>query len=701
MQARTARALVAGAFGFVPAWLAGMEAASFGIGVVSPVVRALRAAKAAGHPGQIHPGPIWHAWLAGRHYLPWHWGPVFTHPAWALGALGIGAVAGAALAIQAGKASRAATWGGPKAAGKGQFGTAHWRPTRSLGESYARWAAPDRAGQGKAKRRGEAGPGGLLVGTDTLQNPQRAWVLARDEHALILGSTRSGKTRRLILPTIGIVGGAGTESLVLADPKGELYDHTAAWLDRQGYTVIRVDLIRPRPGGTRRFNPLTPVWAALHADPPDPAAAARMARQIAHIITYGSGNLVNTEPLWINGQISLTAAMILAVAATAPRAQAHLAAAYRLLLSAGADEGKSLDRWVADTFPPDHPAALAYGTYQLSQSKTRASIITGTAAGLQLWGDPEVSWLTAAQDHDLAAVGREPTAVFLVVPHDDASRYMAAGLYVSMLFRTLTDLARDRGGRLPLRVNCLLDEFGNLPPFPDFDQFVTVSAGMGIRLVLALQNIEQLRKHYERTERTIRGNMGTWLFLRTSDLQTARELSEMIGRYTTLSESAQYPKVGWTTVTTAVGHTSQGQNLTGRELVTPDELLRWPADQVLVWQAGYPPAKLPLPDLSAWKVFAGAIDRRREWRWPDTPVPSLDLDAGEPDGDTGDDEPIRGEATEGGEESLKGGDGMTDHRTGRVPAEPEIPAAALGPLGGLFAGQVEPLAPGDVPPAGW
>jgi hypothetical protein len=70
------------------------------------------------------------------------------------------------------------------------------------------------------------------------------------------------------------------------------------------------------------------------------------------------------------------------------------------------------------------------------------------------------AWLTAAQDHDLTAIGQRATAAFLVVPFEDASRYMAAGLYIAQLFRTLTEIARDDGGRLPIRVNFLLDEFG-------------------------------------------------------------------------------------------------------------------------------------------------------------------------------------------------------------------------------------------------
>ena len=278
--------------------------------------------------------------------------------------------------------------------------------------------------------------------------------------------------------------------------------------------------------------------------------------------------------------------------------------------------------------------------------------------------------------------------MFLVIPHDDASRYTAAALYVNMVFRALTDVARQHQGRLPVRVNALLDEFGNLPAFPDFDQFVTVSAGMGIRLVLALQNIEQLKKHYDRTERTIRGNLGTWLFLRTSDLQTAKELSEMIGRYTTHSESSQMPKVSFMTVSTHIGHTSQGLSLTGRELVTADELMRWPADTVLVWQSGYPPAKLSLPDLSHWTIFDG-LQVRQEFKTISTTSQSTD-NTKDDSGDSS--SPLRGE-----EPDLQKGASVMD--TQPAPKHSvDISAEAMGFLTDMFVGQDIPIDYADQPP---
>ncbi len=721
---KTPRILGAGAFGALLGWLIGLEGADFTAGVLEPIVAQLKTAKAHHTPGSMHPGPIWHAWVQHQNYLPTHWGILLAHSDLLGGAGALGLLTGGFLMYQANKAGSLSTWGGPQAAGKGQHGTAHWRSVGSLRQSARHWQAPlnkHKPLQSSQARQQEAQaiapkwgppakkghrptpcpPVGLLLGTDTLRNPTAGWILARDEHALILGSTRSGKSRRVIIPTIGIIGSTAQESLVISDPKGELYEHSADWLKIRGYRVIRLDLIDPQPGRSARYNPLTPIWDALHTGPqaPDYALAAKMARQVAHLITYGSGgSFIGTDPLWINGQISLTASVILWVAeSTGDPDDCHLHQVYRVLVAKGSEnEGQALDQ-LFQQLPLDHPARMSYATYQLAQGKTRASIITTAASGLQLFGDPDIAWVTGAQDHDWAQIGQVPTAVFLVIPHDDASRYMAAALYVNMVFRSLTDAARQHHGRLPIRVNVLLDEMGNLPPFPDFDQFVTVSAGMGIRLVLALQNLEQLKKHYERTERTIRGNLGTWLFLRTSDLQTAKELSEMIGKYTTQSESRQMPQVGWMTSTVGIGHPSQGLSLTGRELVTADELMRWPQDTVLVWQAGYPPAKLPLPDLSQWRIFS-ALQHRHPFH-PDQPEPKLKDSASSPLlgeenwGGARDDETDEAEEVAAAAEANKGGDPMD--RPQRV--NPNIAADALGVFAALFAHQEIPIDADDQP----
>lgn len=601
-----ARMAIGALVAFLPAWLVAMEVADPIVHVFEPWYHYAKAHRLSnttpGSPGHtLHRfTTLWRAWTHTQGYLPWHgWPAVLGHGPMLLATFLFAMAFGLFVMVQAGR-DRRSDWGGPAAAGRGQHGTAHWRSVIDLARGYQAWTAP------------KAAPGrtpiallsaGLLVGANRISNPSGGWLLERDEHGLILGSTRSGKSRRIIIPSIFLIGQAAQESLVMTDPKGELYEHTADWLRERGYLIVRLDLINPRPGRSQRFNPVQAVRHALEQG--DVARAAALAREIGHLITFGSGSLTNSEPIWVNGQISLTAALVLAVADKAPPGQQHLGSVYSLLLAGGEDEGAGLDD-LFQTFPYDHPARSAYGTVKLSSSKTRAGILTTTAAGLQIFGDPELVWVTGEADHDMGLIGNDaqPTAVFLVIPHDETSKYMVASLYIAQLFRALTQSARQHHGRLPHRVNFLLDEFGNMPAFPDFDQFVTVSAGMGIRLVLALQNLEQLKKHYRETERTIRGNLGTWCFLRTSDIQTAEELCKIMGQYTTQTESAQMPKVGWMTINTNVGHTSQGQSLTGRDLIKPDEIMRWPENQVLTWQSGFAPARLPLPDLSQWSLFA-------------------------------------------------------------------------------------------------
>ena len=141
------------------------------------------------------------------------------------------------------------------------------------------------------------------------------------------------------------------------------------------------------------------------------------------------------------------------------------------------------------------------------------------------------------------------------------------------------------------------------------------------------------------------------------------------------------PKVSLLNVGTTVGHTSQGLNLTGRELVTADELMRWPQDTVLVWQAGYPPAKLPLPDLSQWSIFPDLQERQPFI--PGRPEPDPLFGAGDAEGAaTGRDHT----------DEEKGGDPPMTEPT------PDIAIDDLGPYADLFANQTLPIDGVDEPP---
>lgn len=503
-------------------------------------------------------------------------GDTRTRTAWLWLQPAVGAAALALLWPARRLRSQAKDLGGPEAAGRGQFGTARWRTKKEIARTLAEWHYPDKPPIG-----------GFVVGAE---NDKRftAWLDSTDTHCLVIGATRSGKSRRIILPTIWLLAQAG-ESMIITDPKGELYQMASNYLKRRGYDVVLIDLRQPLRGN--RWNPLLPVVEAFKRK--DAVVASQAAWDIAHIITHQYPH--HGDPIWPQAQESLTAALALAVADKAPEEAKHLASAYKMLTELGTGGGEELDGYFRQ-LPQDHLARAAYGVAALSEERLRSSIFTGTAAQLRLWADPEVIYLTAAQDHDMALPGKTTAAVFVVIPDERQTRDVLATLYVSQAYQALVDEAKRNGAKLPVRVNFLLDEFGNLPSIPAFDKKLTVAAGRGMRFLLAVQDLAQIKDRYREASQTVTANCATWVYLATADVDTAKVISAKIGQYTVRTES-------YSSQVRSADH-SQGttEALTGRPLLLPDEVLRWPKGEALVLQTGQNPARLPLVELSEWPV---------------------------------------------------------------------------------------------------
>lgn len=445
-------------------------------------------------------------------------------------------------------------------------------------------------------------PTGLVIGQGRHQS---AWVVDQDGHSLVIGATRSGKGRRIILPTIGVIGANRRDSLLVTDPKGELFAHSAEFLEHQGYLVRRIDFREPRLG--LRFNPLGPVSQALHAER-DWTIASQAAWDIAHVLSGPAPG--HGDPFWAQAQEALTAALILGIAEKAPETARHLGSVYAALIAAGPHEGKGLDEWMT-TFPEDHPARMAYGSVALSTERTRTSIFTGAATALRLFADPDIAWLTATANYPLEGLADQPEARFLIIPDDRSTRYPIVTLYLTQVIQVLNQRAQQDGGRLARNVHFLLDEVGNLPPIPDLDKTITVAAGRGMRLTLVLQDLQQLKSRYRDAAGTILGNTATWVYLITQDWETASLLSKKLGEYTTEVKTLSHAHASWwRPVSMASGSAQESHALTGRPLLTPDELMRWPEGQSLVLQTRWPPARFPLPDLSAWQVFQAIAQPR-------------------------------------------------------------------------------------------
>ena len=453
------------------------------------------------------------------------------------------------------------------------FGSGRLRRWNEIAPALTVWPVPRKAPA--------TAPGGIVCG----RKGGQSILVTADQHVIVVGIPGVGKTRRVILPTIGLLGTA-QEAMVLADPKGELYAHTAAWLKDQGYAVVRFDL--RMPALSARWNALAPIQAAWAAK--NPAGASRAAWQLAHTLV-GPG-VTHDAPLWSQTTEALIAALALAITDVAPPEAQHLHSMYRLLMELGED----LDQYF-DGFADRHPAREAYRTVQSAAAQTRQSIHVSTTATLRLAADPNIAWLTAAHDaawpmgHTPADVlkqmAAQPVAIFLVIPDEDSTLYPLVSLTIAQLVSTLVEAASQAdSGRLPRRVNFLLDEFGNLPKLPDFDKAINVGRGRGLRFLLAVQSWSQFRAVYGEAGPVIANGCAVTLYLGTNDVSTAQEFSTRAGSATIQTQSTSTQQT-----------TTQS---TQRAVFTPDELLRWKAGQSLVLQTGEHPLVVPIPDLSAW-----------------------------------------------------------------------------------------------------
>ena len=234
--------------------------------------------------------------------------------------------------------------------------------------------------------------------------------------------------------------------------------------------------------------------------------------------------------------------------------------------------------------------------------ETTQNQMSVVAVSLSLFADANIAWLTGASDFEPIQLIRPPTAVFIVVPDDTATYYPLAALFVTQILQTLANAsARQSGGRLPVPVHMVLDEFGNLPKIPDFDTALAVARGRGVRITLTLQSLSQLDDRYgQKTAETMRNTCNTWVYLSANDNDTARVLSDKIGQ-TTIETTSRGQN--WQT---GSRQWSENTNATGRALLTPDEVLRWRPDQSLVLQMRQLPAKLPARLWMDWPQFAAA-----------------------------------------------------------------------------------------------
>lgn len=494
--------------------------------------------------------------------------------------------------------------GQPEAAGGGEFGTSRWQTNEEIEKNLKIWETNK-----------EIEKGGTVLGIKKITNTKSKFYIKDDDlHTLIIGATGSGKTRTIIHPTIWELANAG-ESMVLGDPKGELYIGTKDYLKSKGYNVIALDLKDPQLGN--QWNILDSVNKAVKDG--DIRKASSLSRSIANILSANSdgSRSIGGDEIWTLGASSIINALILITAMESDfEKQKNMATVYHLLETMCATDKNGntpLIKYI-NSLDLNHPARVAFTTAKVSPEKMKASFFGTIASKLAIFADEEIADMTSKQDHVLEETGINKTAVFLIIPHEDSTNNVLATLYIDQLYQALVKLSDKHGGRVPRRVNYILDEFGNLPTLPEFTKKLTIARGLGIRFTIAIQGIDQLKRLYRNDVGTILGNCNTWIYLSTGDPDTLKLISEKTGKYTIETENQSS---GFQSSRTESFSSNYGQGLTGRALLMSDEVERWNYENYsLVLVTGKYPSKLPLTDLSltpANKDF-GFVEPTNNWK---------------------------------------------------------------------------------------
>jgi len=449
----------------------------------------------------------------------------------------------------------------------------------------------------------ELSHGGIVIGFDKDQEAERILYIDEDTHSLCIGATRSGKTRSIVLQSAGLLGLSG-ESLVVSDPKGEIFTYTYPYFKALGYEVICLDFKNPLKSD--RYNFLQPVIDAI--DENDiPKAVDATWDLTAALVPENSHN----EKIWTNGEASIIASAIMAVVydnrdGKARRFQ-NMSNVYFFIseMCKVVDGTMPIIKYMKN-MPAHHPAKALLAISEVAPSKTRGSFYTSALTTLRLFTNPLIHSMTEHSDFDLRKLGTEKQVLFIVLPDEKTTYYSLASLFVNQCYMQLVKNADERGGRLKRRVNFMLEEFGNFVKIPDFANKLTVGGGRGIRFNLFLQSFMQLDEKYgKEVAGTIKSNCETWLYLQADDLATLDEISKKLGNYTvsTYSLSSSHGKY-------SNPSSSHSINLTHRALLTVDEIRRINRPYTLITSRNHP-AIMQLPDLSKWffNVLFGLGDK--------------------------------------------------------------------------------------------
>lgn len=365
-------------------------------------------------------------------------------------------------------------------------------------------------------------------------------------------------------------------SYVFTDPKGELYDDTAGYLERNGYKIKVLNLVNPK--NSDGYNPLAHIKSDLDVDV--------IASTIIKGQEKGGGP---SDPFWNDTAEMLLKSLIYYLIATRPPEEQNLASCAEMVRAAAAENnGGNLLKDMMSVLPIDHPARMYYKNVEVASDKTFSSILVSLQAKLGKFDSKDIAEVTSTDTIDFEEIGNTKTSVYVISSDTHTAYDFLLTIFFAQMIQQLYDEAdKQPGGKLKVPTFFILDEFANIGQIPDFDKKISTSRSRKISFSVILQNLDQLEAIYDKAYETIMGNCDTHLFLGSNSTKTVEYFSKALGEKTISRESISKSK-------DKDGHksgTSDSEQIMARVLMTPDELRRMSMDYCIIFEKGIKPVK--------------------------------------------------------------------------------------------------------------
>ena len=491
-----------------------------------------------------------------------------------------------------------------KTAGNGQHGTARWATNREIKKTYRHIPfIPEEWRKNPDSRPKEQG---IVVGCLSKKKTTTALVDTGDVHCMMIGAAGVGKTAYWLYPNIEYACASGM-SFLSTDTKGDIMRNYGSIASKYyGYNISVIDLRNPMRSHGNNLLHLVNKYMDLYAKTSEvqyKAKAEKYAKIIAKTIILSgmeAGSFGQNSYFYDAAEGLITASILLVSEFCKPE-ERHIVSVFKIiqeLLAPGRNRNKNQFQQLMELLPPDHKAKWFAGAALNTAEQSMASVMSTALSRLNAFLDSELETILCNDTEiDAERFCKEKSAIFIIMPEEDSSKYFMVSLLIQQLYREILAVADEHGGKLENRVVFYCDEFGTLPRIESAEMMFSASRSRRVSIVPIIQSFAQLQKNYgkegaeiiiDNTQLTVFGGFAP-------NSESAQILSKAMGSRTALTGS----------VTQSKGEGSRSLQMIERPLMTPDELKALPKGTFIVTKTGFYPIKVKLKLFFKWGIQFG------------------------------------------------------------------------------------------------